>query len=103
MKKKPLKIKGLDEVLAKVPEEDREELRAQILEKFQDCDISNPPGKPIENLETVTKVCPHCGSELQFCTTMFIPESVGGPMAGKPATVSECLKCDQPFMMPASN
>jgi len=93
-KKKPkIDEKSLEEVLAKHPPEDREELRKILTDMFKDFDPANPPGKRVLNLPDGTTKCPACGSKLQH---PHVTDVMGQLME-----FVECDKCDQPYVRKA--
>jgi hypothetical protein len=99
-KKKPLEIKNMEEVLAKLPEGKRASARAAILEMFQDYDPENPPGKLVLRLSADAVRCPVCGADLVLAykhTTRMPDRPEMGPDRDQVVEFSECAACEQPF------
>jgi hypothetical protein len=94
---KKVKIDGMEEALAKLPEEDREATRKEIEEMFADFDPKNPPGRRVIPLTGDEVTCPECGSVLRLegSHTTILPD--GMPRAGTPIEFVHCAVCDQPF------
>ena len=100
MKKKPVKIKNLEETIAKLPESEREAAREAVLEMFKDYDPANPPGKMVLKLPADATVCPACGADLVLTEkhTAQLPDRPDmGPDRGRVVEFSECAACEQPF------
>lgn len=91
---KPFKIENLDEVLAKVPPEDREALKTEIAEMFADFDPNEPPGEPVLEIPAGTTHCPKCGTRLE---EVFRNRKVGDM---PPFDLLACRPCDDDFVAP---
>jgi hypothetical protein len=94
-KKKPLKVIIPDEVLAKFPVEEREGLKATILEHFEGANPENLPGEPVPELPARATHCPMCGEELK---TIFSNRLLGVTSDKGPFDLLYCPPCDEDFM-----
>jgi hypothetical protein len=90
-KKKPWKVEIPDSALKDVPEEDRDDLKAEIKKMFEDGDPAEL-GQPIERLPKGAKHCPECGTLLEPGPTFPVPPS------GEVVQIFDCIKCDRGFM-----
>jgi len=95
------KIRNLEEMLLKFPEDQREDMRKQITEMFEGMDTSKPIGTPVESLPEGQKNCPHCNGPL---VDVHGKESRGVPLPnGSVVNIVDCKKCDVSFTVPAIN
>lgn len=101
MAKKPWKVEIPDHVLAMIPSEDREKVRAEILEKFANFDPKNPPGDivAIHPIDAGVHACPACGASLERATTTTLPSNMGG----ETLDFLDCTGCAAAYQRPASN
>lgn len=124
MDTKPRKrqIVGMEEALSKIPAEDRDELKKNILAAFEKAaGTGELPGKLVIRLPDGTKACPKCGNKLKHPHTFRLPAEkgraprsagdegtiqyparAGGAFAGQLITYLECTACEQPYMVRAS-
>ncbi len=97
MKKKPLKIVGLEQCVARLPEKDREVIAEEIKKMFSDPEEVLKNSKPVDELPVGTKRCPRCGEPL----TLWSGNTVKRPGSNKLVRFLECEKCDLPFIVEA--
>jgi hypothetical protein len=97
MKKKPVKVKGLQEALKHIPEEDRAGLAEEIKKMFSNVEEVIKNSKPVEQLPTGTTKCPHCNTKL----TLYKNHTFTVPGDNKIMRVADCLKCDCTYMVEA--
>ena len=99
MKKKPLKILGLEKALKHIPKEDQEDLTKEIKRMFSDPDEVLKNSKPVEELPAGSTKCPHCKKKLSFIKD----SAFNFPGTNKMIRLADCEKCDLPFMVEAGN
>lgn len=91
---KPLTVVIPDELLEKLPEEERAGVREEILDLFADFDPENPPGDVVEEIPAGTTHCPVCGTKLEvICRNREVPGQ-------DPVDFYDCGPCDRGFMSP---
>lgn len=109
-KKPPKNIFSVEEVLKKLPEDQREGARAAIEHAFgEGWDPSRI--KPVRPLPDGVSVCPDCGQELHFHKhAAALPTKSSSPLAalGPPSPpvmvhFAECNKCEESFMRRAKS
>jgi hypothetical protein len=90
MKKKDWKVEIPDSALKDVPEEKREEVKAEIERLFSE---GNPTelGKPVERLPKGAKYCPNCGKALYVGPTLTVPDE-------GVKQIFDCEGCDSSFL-----
>lgn len=90
MRRKNLKIHGLDKALENVPEEQRATVAAEIAEELSDFDPDDSPGEPVLPVPPGTRTCPTCSGDL--VELGFIPNPQGETIC-----ILECESCDATF------
>jgi hypothetical protein len=99
--KSKFEIQGLEELLAKFPEDEREEARKEIEQAFENFDPENPTDKEVIHLRESTGTCPTCKGPLTCITKGFAVPTVDGDEV--PCDLVECLACDETYTIPATN
>jgi len=91
-----MKIENLDEVLAKVPEEKRGEMRQEIEALFANANEDDLPGEELEELAPGTTNCPKCGGKLEV--VLRNRQYLDMP----PIDILACEPCDEDFVTQAA-
>jgi hypothetical protein len=96
MKKRPLKIVGLEDCLAKLPEKDRASVQADISKILEDPDEAMRGAQEVDELPPGTKDCPACAGPLT-------PMKDNAPVVheGKAFVFVGCRRCDRIFLVEA--
>jgi|HubBroStandDraft_2_1064218.scaffolds.fasta_scaffold39525_3 hypothetical protein len=89
---KPWKLKGLEEVLATLPEDQREEAREAITAAFKDFDPDNlgPQFRKLEVIDRGVSNCPDCGDRL-----VQVGKAFERPLSGGEDMLIETLDCNK--------
>ena len=88
-KSKKLTIRGWENALKSVPEEERFSLAHQIRRMFEEAHAKGEmPGKPVLRLPSDVSACPQCGGPLD---DFGFVEALGGYLI-------ECEPCEQSFI-----
>ena len=89
-----LKVIIPDELLAKFPPEEREAVRAKILEQFEGVDPDDLPGELVPELPKGATNCPQCNGLLDIV-------GLNREVPGMPAIdILTCGPCDLDFVSP---
>ena len=89
-KKKP-KIKIEKDAFKNIPEEDREEVKKDILEAFSDMDKAIEESVAVEVLPEGANECTKCGGKLEAGPVITIPPD------NEVIQIFHCVECWQPF------
>lgn len=98
--KKDYTIEGVEEVLARLPEDQREGARKAITDMLADFDPDAPPGQPVIQIPLGQSTCPLCSGPIHADA-----KGIHVPTGDTVDVVDffECPKCDRAFVAPAAS
>ncbi len=97
MRKRKMRVLGLEECLARLPESERADARKAIEEAFSNPDELTARSKPVEQLPPGSTACPRCNGPLTF----WKDSAVEAVRPGHLVRFGDCKACDLPFMVEA--
>ena len=101
MRKKKIKVRGAEELIANMPEDQRESAREAIADLVKHLEYGGGMDKPVVTLPPGTRKCPKCGHRLtmlrRLATNQYAtPED-------RAAQLAECSRCDLPYSIKGTN